>query len=301
MEQARRRVLVTGATGLVGRKLVPALEAAGATVVTLGRGTESDLGWDPRAGRFPEVDALRGLAAVFHLAGAGIAEARWTAKRKAEIWQSRVAATQGLAERIVAAGGVPVWVGASGVARVPTTGGPWAEDAAPGTGFLADLVGAWEAATGPVQAAGTRVVAMRFGVILTAEGGALAKMLPAFRWGLGGPLGTGRQAFPWLASEDAVALLVEGWRDARFSGPIHALAPETPTQAEFARTLGAVLGRPAILPLPAFAVRLLFGEMGEQALLAGPRAAPARLRALGYSWRQPDLAAWLRLTLGRPA
>jgi uncharacterized protein (TIGR01777 family) len=296
-----RVVAVTGATGFVGSALCARLAAAGARVVRIGRDARSDVLWDPTADRL-EGEALRGVDAVVHLAGASLADGRWTAARRQQILESRVASTALLARTMAALGdaGPRVLVSGSAIGYYGDSGADWVdEDSAPGTGFLPDVVRAWEAAAAPAEGAGIRVVRARLGVVLGRDGGALAKMLPPFRAGVGGPIGSGRQYFSWIALDDAAGALefLAGSPDAR--GPVNVVAPHPVTNTELVRALGRALGRPAVLPLPAAAVRVLFGEMGEATLLAGQRVQGARLASLGFACRWSELGPFLDAELRR--
>jgi uncharacterized protein (TIGR01777 family) len=292
------RILVTGSTGLVGSALVRELTAAGHRVLRLVRTppqSADDVHWDPAAGRL-DTAKLHDLEAVVHLAGESIAEGRWDAAKKARIRDSRVVGTSFLAESLALLPQLPkALVCASAVGYYGDRGDEvLREDSAPGTGFLADVCRAWEAAADPARAAGIRVVHLRLGVVLAKQGGALAKMLPPFRWGLGGRLGPGTQYMSWIALDDLVAILRRAIEDANYAGPINAVAPEAVTSAQFARVLGKVLRRPAFLPAPAAAIRLLLGEMADALLLSSARVEPARLSALGYRFAFPSLEGALR-------
>lgn len=297
----RLRIAVAGATGLVGSALVPFLTTGGHTVQVLSRQPgDGRIVWDPARGRL-DAAALEGIDAVIHLAGANVAR-RWSAAHKGEILASRVDSTRLLAGALAGLRRPPrALVVASGVGWY----GPHADDLArdesapAGTDFLAGVCSAWEAAAEPARAAGIRTVHARIGMVLSARGGALRAMLPAFRAGVGGPLGGGRQWQSWIQLDDLLDVLHQAVMDPALSGPLNAVAPGAVRQAEFAATLGRVLRRPAFMPLPGFVVALLFGEMGRSLLLGGIRAAPARLEAASFAWRFSDLEAALRFELGR--
>ena len=297
-------MVVSGASGLVGGALVAALEVAGVRVVRLVRRRpapgESDVGWDPASGTI-DARGLEGADAVVHLAGESIAAGRWTPARKDAIRRSRVDGTRLLAETLARLSRPPgVLVSASAVGYYGSRGDEaLTEASAPGTGFLADVCRAWEAAAQPARDAGIRVVTPRIGMVLAARGGALARMLPPFRLGLGGVVGSGRQYMSWIALDDLVGAIRHVIGDGDVAGAVNAVAPLPVTNREFTRTLGRVLGRPTLAPLPAPVVRLLFGEMGEALLLDGARALPARLQAAGFRFRHPGLEAALRSVLGR--
>jgi len=304
------RILVAGASGLVGAQLVPYLTTGGHRVVRLvrraARGAE-EIAWDPARGELA-ASAVRDFDAVINLSGAGIADGRWSAERKAELADSRIATTQVLVRALLASGAPPpVLVQASAVGAYDDRAferdenAVFDEQAPIAPGFLGDLCRAWEGAALPLAAAGVRCVFTRFGVVLDPRGGALAKMLPPFLVGAGGPVGSGRQPLPWIALDDVLAALLFALTDESVHGPVNVVAPHTPTQHEFAKVLGRVLGRPAFAPLPAAAVRLLFGEMGETLLLRGARVAPAVLAAHGFRHRFASLEAALRHLLGCPA
>lgn len=298
-----RTVAVTGASGLVGRVLVPFLTSGGHTVRRLVRGTprEGEIAWSVREGTL-DAGALEGVDAVVHLAGASIGGRRWTEAYKAEILRSRVDGTRLLSEtlarlrrppEVLVAGSAVGFYGDTGPHRVT-------EDDGPGDTFLAEVCRAWEAATEPAREAGIRVVNLRTGIVLAADGGALGSVLPAFRAGLGGPIGGGAQYVPFIARDDEVAVIHAAMCDRRLTGPVNAVAPEPVPQRELARALGRVLGRPAVLPTPAAALRLAMGrEMADALVLHGQRAVPDRLLRVGFRWAHPDLEEALRFELGR--
>ena len=310
------QILVSGASGLVGSALVPSLATAGHRVgrlVRAGTGGAAgaapqsvatpgaiDVAWDPDADRF-DAARLEGFDAVVHLAGASIAAGRWTAARKEILRRSRVDATQGLSRALAKMPRPPrALVCASAVGFYGDRGDEvLTESSARGHGFLPAVCVAWESATEPAEKAGIRVVNLRFGVILSARGGALAKMLLPFRLGLGGPVGSGRQYMPWITLDDAVAAIEHALATATLEGAVNTVAPSTATNLEFTRALGRVLGRPTIVPMPAPMARLAFGEMADALLLASARVAPEALRASGFRFRHPDLEPALRHVLGR--
>lgn len=295
------RVLVTGASGLVGQALVPLLKTLGYAVVTLSRNPWGPDGfaWNPDAGELDD-RALKGVDAVVHLAGENIAGGRWTPARRSRILESRRRGTRLLAEAIAKREKPPVLVSMSGANHYPLDGKPHGESSyGTGDGFLASVCREWEAATEPATQAGARVVVLRAGVVLSPAGGALAKMLPAFLFGAGGPIGSGRQHMSWIALDDLLDIIVSAIRQPAWSGPFNAVAPAYLPQREFARILGRVLRRPAFMPLPAPLVRLLFGQMGEETLLADLAVQPERLQAEGFAFRLPTPEAALRHLLGR--
>lgn len=297
------RVAITGASGLVGAQLAAFLGTGGHTVLPLVRGTprpgSDEIGWDPAAGRI-DADRLEGLDAVVHLAGEPIAALRWTDAHKARVRASRVDGTSLLATTLARLDRPPrVFVSASAIGYYGDRGdAPLDETSEPGAGFLAEVCRAWETAAAPAADAGIRVVLARIGVVLAGRGGALATMAPPFRLGLGGIVGDGRQVMSWIALDDLIGALHHLLFADDVRGPVNATAPEPATNATFTRTLGAVLHRPTVLPLPAPAVRLLFGEMGDAVLLGGARVLPRVLLASGFRFLHADLAEALRDELG---
>jgi uncharacterized protein len=292
-------IAITGASGLVGSALVPFLTTGGHRVRTIGR-SDADIRWNPAAGTI-DAAALAGVDAVIHLAGENVAQ-RWNAAAKQRIRDSRVQGT-GLIARTLAALPTPppVLVVASGIGAYGTHSDDVARDeSAPfGNDFLAGVCRDWEAAAEPSRAAGIRVVHLRIGMVISAAGGALAKMLPAFRAGAGGPIGNGQQWQSWIHRDDLIDVLHRAVMDQRLRGIVNAVSPQTLRQREFAATIGRVVRRPTFAPLPGFVVSLLFGEMGRSLLLAGTRAAPAALTTLGHRWRFADLESALHFELGR--
>lgn len=291
------RILVTGASGLIGSSLCPALEAAGHTVLRLSR--SGPLRWDPAA-RSIDPAALDGVEGVVHLAGESVA-GRWTPAKKERILASRVEGTGFLAEALAA---LPqerrprVLLSASAIGVYGDRGDEQLSERSPaGSGFLAEVAKAWEGATAPAEAAGIRVAHVRTGIVLSRHGGALRTMLPAFKAGVAGPVGSGRQWWSWIALDDLVAAYASALADDSLAGAVNAVAPAPVTNREFTRTLARVLRRPALLPLPSPAVKLLLGEMGEEMLLASARVEPARLAAAGFSFRRPALEDALRAEL----
>jgi uncharacterized protein len=293
------RVLVSGAGGLIGSALLPSLREAGHSVARLSRPGSArggdDVEWDPLNGRL-DAARLGGFDAVVHLAGESIAAGRWTAARKARIRDSRVVGTRLLSESMARAKpGPAVLVSASAIGWYGNRGDEiLREDSRPGGDFLAAVCRDWEDATGPAASAGRRVVRLRFGVILSRDGGALARMLLPFRLGLGGRVGSGRQFMSWIAIGDAVGAIRHAIERGDLSGPVNAVAPGPVTNAAFTAALARALRRPALIPMPAFMARLAFGEMGEALLLASQRVEPARLVASGYRFRHAEVEAALR-------
>lgn len=295
-------VAVSGASGLVGSALQRALAAQGHAVRRLVRdGVEAEdaVRWKPLEGAV-DVEGLEGVDAVVHLAGESIAQ-RWTEARKRRILESRVRGTSTLARALAGMPRPPrALLCASAVGYYGDTGDIEVDESSPrGRGFLADVCEAWEAAADPARAAGVRVAHLRFGVVLSAEGGALAKLLPLFKAGLGGPVGSGDQYFPWVALDDVIGAIQHALTTPSVEGPLNVVAPEQVTSRGFAKALGAALHRPAVLPAPAFALKLAMGQMADEALLAGQRVRPARLEAEGYTFRHPQLEGALRDVLDR--
>lgn len=296
------RVLVSGASGLVGRALCPALQARGGEVVRLVRNStripEGAVSWDPDHGTLP-LEGLSGVDAVVHLAGESIASGRWSEARKERIRGSRMNGTRLLAKRIAELPAPPkVLVSASAIGVYGDTGDQAVnEDSRTGSGFLAEVCRAWEEATQPASEAGVRVIHLRIGLVLSGSGGALATMLLPFKLGLGGPLGDGRMWMSWIHIDDLVRVILFAIDTPALTGPVNALSPDPVTNREFSRTLGRVLGRPAVLPVPAFVLRLLLGEMADGLLLSSVRAHPGRLEEAGFQFHQPALEGALRSLL----
>lgn len=301
--EAPRRIAVTGASGLIGRRLTTFLADNGHRVDALVRrdprpGT-TEIRWDP-AGGDVDIKALEGVDVVVHLAGEKIADGRWTAARKAAIRDSRVLGTALLSEGLANLTRPPrVFIAASAIGYYGDRGEePLTEDSPAGKGFLPDVCRAWEATTRPARQAGIRVVNLRFGMVLAAEGGALAKMLTPFKLGLGGKIGSGRQYMSWIGLGDLVGVIHHLISDEELCGPVNAVSPNPVTNAEFTKTLGRLLRRPTILPLPATVVRVLFGEMGRDLLLASARVLPSKLAQSEFAFQYPRLQAALRAELG---
>jgi hypothetical protein len=300
-----KSVLVSGASGLVGRALQGFLETQGHSVRGLVRRAarkEGEFQWDPAAGTIDPA-ALAGVDAVIHLGGENVAGGRWTAARKAAIWSSRVDGTRTLAKGIAArpVGERPeVFVSAAAVGFYGDQGDAvLGESAGLGAGFLAEVCEAWEGELAAVDALGVRTVALRTGVVLSPAGGALAKMLPAFLIGAGGRLGSGRQWMSWITPDDLGAMYLRAVLDPTWRGAFNAVSPAAVTNAEFTATLARVLRRPAVFPVPAAVLKLIFGEMAEETLLASTRAVPDRAARAEFVWRQPELESALRHVLGR--
>ena len=294
-------VLITGASGLVGSALVPALEAGGARVSRMGRRAGPEPGtlvWNPDARSIPR-PALEGFDAVVHLAGESIASGRWTQARKARLLGSRVGGTRLLCETLAALERPPrVLVSASATGYYGDRGGEVLDEGcAPGSGFLAGLARAWEESTAAADARGIRVVRLRIAPVLAPRGGLLAPLRLPFRLGLGGPLGSGRQWMSWIALDDLIAAIRHVLSRDDLRGAVNAAAPGAVTNREFTRTLARVLCRPAILRVPAVVLRVVLGEMADEALLASTRVEPRRLVASGFTFRDPELEPALRHVL----
>ena len=302
-----KNIVISGASGLVGSALVSALQAAGHSVGRLVRSsaaTGSDgsspapaIVWDTHS-PLP-LGALQGYDILVHLAGENIASGRWTQARKKEIADSRIAGTSVLVDALLQSPGGPrTLVCASAIGYYGDRADEiLVESCAAGEGFLAGLCRQWEAATQPAAAAGIRVANLRFGIILARQGGMLKKVLPPFRLGAGGRVGSGRQYMSWIALPDVVAAIQQVIGKDSLSGPVNVVAPNPVTNAEFTAAMGKVLSRPVIFPLPALAVRTLLGEMGQELLLGSQRVEPARLLGSGFEFKYPHLEGALRAIL----
>ncbi|HEY3288286.1 MAG TPA: TIGR01777 family oxidoreductase [Gemmatimonadaceae bacterium] len=288
------RIGVTGSSGLIGGALVSALRAAGHETIGIGRGRDSDVRWNPETGTI-DAAACAGISAFIHLAGASIGE-RWTAARKRAIRDSRVLGTRLIARTAAALAPRPrVLICASAVGIYGDAGDAICDEATPaGRDFLAEVGTAWEAAADPARDAGIRTVHLRFGVVLSRKGGALPRMLPVFRLGGGGTLGRGTQWMSWIALEDVVRIAQFALERDDLAGAVNAVAPTPVTNAEFTRALARAVRRPALFPVPAIVLKLMFGEMAEGTLLASQRVVPRRLLAAGFEFRHPSLDTALR-------
>jgi|SRR5687767_4001516 len=298
------KILVTGSTGLVGSALIPHLAGGGHNVRRLVRSKKSlakdEVGWDPAAGTI-DAAGLEGLDAVVHLAGENIAAGRWTSEKKARIRDSRVKGTRLLAETLSRLAKPPkVLVSVSAIGYYGDRGKEiLVEESGPGTGFLAEVCRAWEAAAEPAVRSGIRVVHPRIGVVLSRDGGALKMMLLPFKMGIGGKIGTGEQYMSWISLDELIGVIQHVLTVETLAGAVNAVAPRPVTNLEFTKSLGRVLSRPTMMPLPAFAAKLALGEMAEELLLASARVEPARLLASGYKFRHPELEAALRHVLSK--
>jgi uncharacterized protein (TIGR01777 family) len=296
-------VVISGASGFIGTALTDALRAAGHRPIALVRRAPrgDEIGWDPAAGTI-DAASLEGVDAVVHLAGAGIGDHRWSDEYKLELLRSRTVGTVLLSgalaglqrrPRVMVSGSAIGYYGACGDEELD-------EQSPPGTGFLAELCVAWEAATQQAEEAGIRVVHIRSGLVLSPKGGALKKQLPLFKLGAGGKLGSGRQWQSWITLDDEVGAIIH-LLDAGVAGPANLTAPEPVRNVELTKTLAHVLHRPSFMPIPSFGPKLLLGaELAENLLFTGQRVLPAVLQASGYQFRHPRLEPAMRALLGKP-
>lgn len=295
-------VAITGASGLIGRELRVLLTTGGHQVTQLVRGeaSQEQIAWDPNANSF-DATALSGVTAVVHLAGENIASSRWTEAQKRRIIDSRVHSTRVLCEGLAEMASPPqTLVSASAIGFYGERADSVVdEDSSSGDGFLADVARRWEAATEPAAAAGIRIVHMRFGIVLSPKGGALAKLLTPFSLGGGGPIGDGRQYWSWISLDDAAGAIHHALMTDDVRGPVNAVSPAPVTNAAFVRTLGRVLSRPSVIRMPAFAARIALGEMANELLLTSARVHPGRLSKSAYEFRNASLEDALRRMLGR--
>ena len=297
-------IAVTGSSGLLGSALVSFLAGGGHRLTRLVRSSATagaaEIEWNPQAGRL-EPNSLEGLDGFVHLAGENIAAGRWTAGQKARIRDSRIDSTRLLSETLAALSRPPkVLVCASAIGFYGDRGADlMSEDSPAGSGFLAEVCEAWEAASQPARDAGIRTVLLRIGVVLSPAGGALARMLLPFRLGAGGVIGSGDQYWSWIGLDDVIGAIHHVLIHETLEGAVNAVAPQPVTNRVFTTTLGAVLGRPTLVPLPGFVARLALGDMADALLLSSTRVEPARLLTSGYSFRQPELEGALRHCLGK--
>jgi uncharacterized protein (TIGR01777 family) len=295
------RILVSGVSGPIGAALLPSLKTSGWSVVRLVRGAaagDGQIAWDPAKAIAPE--AVSGLDAVIHLAGESIF-GRWTAGKKRKIRESRVDGTLNLAQALARAEEKPrVFVCGSAIGYYGNRGDEMlSEESAPGTGFLAEVCQEWEEATTPAVQADIRTAHLRTGIVLSPKGGALGAMLVPFKLGLGGRTGDGRQWMSWIDVRDMVGAIHHILKNDLLQGPVNMVAPKPVRNAEFAQTLAGVLARPAIFPMPAFAAKLMFGEMGEELLLGSQQVEPGKLISSGYPFRYRELRGALEGLLKR--
>lgn len=292
-----KRILISGASGLIGQSLANAFSLQKFSVIRLVRHAENagqqQIQWSPYAQpAFLELTALEDFDIVIHLSGANVAAHRWTDSYKREIFDSRVKTTSALASALARLKRPPdMFLCASAVGIYGNRGDEvLEEDAPPGTGFLANVCSRWEAAADPAKVAGIRTVHLRLGTVLSPDGGALAKLLPLFRLGLGGRLGSGRQRMSWISLPDLVSAVFHIIGNASLHGSVNVVAPHSVTNAAFTEALAHALDRRAILPAPAFALRLALGEMADEALLASAHVVPTALTESGFHFKYPDLA-----------
>ena len=301
-EQNRMKFLITGSSGLIGSALVAYLTNAGHDVRRLVRRVPSgcDLHWNPEEGLI-DLSGLGEIDAVIHLAGENIATGRWTAAKKVRIANSRIEGTRLLAKALAELDRKPkVLVSASAIGFYGDRGNEVVDETSgAGKGFLAELGSQWEQAAYPVAEAGIRAVNIRIGIVLSGSGGALKKMILPFKLGLGGVVGSGKQYVSWVAIDDVVRIIHHTVVTESISGPINVVSPNPVTNYQFTKTLGHVLNRPTIFPLPEFAARLILGEMAEELLLASIRAHPNKLISTGYEFSYPELEPSLRHILSR--
>lgn len=294
------RILVSGSRGLVGSNLVPLLRQNGHEVVRLVRSfpQPGDILWNPEKGELNAED-LEGLDAVVHLAGDNIASGRWTTEKKNAIRTSRVDGTKLLCDTLASLKKRPeVIISASAIGYYGDRASEiLTEKSKAGTGFLADVCRDWEAATVSAQAAGIRVALLRIGVVLSREGGALTKMLPPFRAGVGGKLGSGKQYLSWISIDDLCSIILHTIKHHELNGPVNAVSPNPVTNEEFTSALGATLKRPTIFPVPEFAAHLLLGEMADELLLSSALVKPEKLVESGYQFSNPQIQQALKCIL----
>lgn len=281
-------ILVTGASGLIGRPLCDALKQRGHSVRTLSRSERGDFLWDVENHSIDEA-AVEGVDVVIHLAGESVAQ-RWTAAAKARILNSRVDSTKLLVDVILKQEKHPALISASGISYYGIDrAGLLDEGARSGGGFLAEVTRQWEGAAQPLVDAGVRTAFLRTGIVLSKGGGALAKMLTPFKLGVGGRIGSGRQQMSWVSLPDLVSMFVFVVENQSVTGAINAVAPKPVSNSEFTKAFGKVLSRPTLFPLPAAVVKTLFGEMGKETVLSDLGVVPAKLQSLGFEWDSPDL------------
>jgi uncharacterized protein (TIGR01777 family) len=301
MEIKGSKVLIAGASGLVGSALVSKLKAEGAEVTPLVRAAakSGEIEWHPDRGSI-DAPALEGFDAVINLAGDGIANGRWTEEKKRRILDSRVNGTRLLSETMASLSRKPkTFINASAIGFYGSRGDELLdEDSGPGEGFLASVCRQWESATAPAEQAGIPVVKLRLGVILTKDGGIMGSMLRPFKLGLGGKVGSGEQVISWVTMDDVVAVISFLLQNESLRGPINAVAPHPVTNEEFTKTLGRVLSRPTFMAMPAFAARLAFGEMADEMMLSSTRVAAKVLDDAGFKFQYPELEGAVRAMLG---
>jgi uncharacterized protein (TIGR01777 family) len=295
MKQAKT-ILISGASGLIGTPLCSVLRARGHTVRTLSRSDRGDYCWDVAAGEM-DAAAVDGVDAIIHLAGESVAQ-RWTKPARERILNSRVRSTQLLVDAALKQAQKPAYIAASGISYYGIDRkSPVDESSETGDGFLAEVTRQWEGAAQPLEAAGARCAFMRTGIVLSAKGGALAKMLTPFKLGVGGRIGNGEQKMSWISLEDLVEAYAFAVENELVRGPVNAVAPVAVSNASFTKTLGKVLGRPTIFPLPASVIQALFGDMGNETVLSDLDVKPMQLAKWGFKWRHADLEKALQASI----
>lgn len=277
------KILLSGSHGLIGSALKQHLEKLGHAVIALSRDLSAPIDFT-------------GVDAVIHLAGESIAEGRWNAEKKNRIEESRVVGTLNLSRQIAASTEKPaVFISASAIGYYGNRGSDFMDESSdPGCGFLSEVCKKWEDSTRPAAEAGVRTVNIRTGIVLSTSGGALKQMLPPFRFGFGGILGNGRQYMSWISMDDMIQIFMFILNDKTFTGPVNLVSPHTETNREFTRILGKILHRPTLVPLPAFAARILFGEMADALLLSSTRVVPQKLLKAGYRFKHDTLHSALK-------
>ena len=297
-------ILVSGASGLIGSVLIPFLTTGGHRVMQLVRRRpdkpKDEIYWDPAARKLNLDDADK-IDAVIHLSGENIGEGRWSSEKKRRIIDSRVNTTRLIAETIAGMKTPPkVFLCASAIGYYGDRGDTLLDESdGPGREFISDVCNQWEASTHAAVQAGIRTVCLRIGIVLSPQGGALGKLLPPFRMGIGGKIGSGRQYMSWISIDDAIGAIHHAMCDERIAGPVNLVSPNPATNLEFTRTLANVLSRPAFFTVPETAIETVFGEMGRETILSSTRVRPSALETTGYPYRHPDLETALRHLLGK--
>ena len=297
------KILISGATGLVGTALAPVLTAKGHEVFKLVRkapSTASEIRWDSEKGFSPaDLERLEGFDAVVHLAGDNVASENWSDDKKRRIRESRTVGTKVLVDALKKCQQPPkVFVSASATGFYGNRGAEeLTEDSEAGDGFLPEVCKDWESEIRKASDFGARVVMLRIGIVLSKDGGALDKMLTPFKFGVGGVVGSGEQYMSWIALEDLLRVIVFAVENENVRGPVNTTAPEPVTNEEFTKALGEALNRPTVIPVPEFAIKLLYGEMGEALVLGGNRVLPKRLEAAGFKFENTDIRKTLRKVL----
>lgn len=300
-EKKSMKVLVTGATGLIGSSLIPFLKTQGHQVTKLTRGSSANgPSWNPQAGTLSK-EELEGYDVIVNLSGENIASGRWTEEKKKKLVDSRLDSTRLLVDTIKQLDSPPsTFICASAVGYYGNTQDNEVHESSElGDGFLAELCDKWELEAMRAESNSTRVVLLRFGVVLSPNGGMLQKLMPPFMMGAGGRIGSGKQYMSWISIDDAVGIIGHAMQETSVSGPVNVVAPEPCTNQGFTKVLGKVIARPTIFPVPEFAANLAFGEMAEETMLASSRVIPKKLLDTGYRFRQPDLESALRHLLGK--